>query len=54
MANWSWASVATRVQFPQEVRPDLSTCPPAAESGQVDRLLPTSQEDYEAAERGDR
>ena len=41
----------SRALSPREVRPDLSTCPPAAESGQVDRLLPTSQEDYEAAER---
>jgi hypothetical protein len=50
MATWTWSSVASRPRSSQEVGSDLSTCPPIAESGQVDRLLPTSQ-DYEAAER---
>jgi len=44
MATWTWSSVASRPRSSQEIGSDLSTCPPAAESGQVDRLLPTLQD----------
>lgn len=49
MATWTWASVATR----REARPNLSTCPPDAQSGQVDRLSPTFQDQETADEAFD-
>ena len=49
MAAWTWASVASRARSPREAPPELSTCPPAAESVQVDRS-PAISHDCETAD----
>ena len=44
MATWTWSSVASRPRSSREVGSDLSICPPAAQSGLVDRSLLTLQD----------
>ena len=44
MAAWTWASVVSCAPSPSKVGPNLSTCPPDAQFGQMDKSVPTLAE----------